>query len=193
MTDQPEIPDSISTEMLDALLRNRNPLPTSAVIPVLDLGGEHGAPCDLQFVICQIIERSTNGTNIIQMMVAAIYLLTEVESHFDSHITYAMQDEAPYDELSEEDRRGVARMFREHLLPLRASLRQLEENLTAIAFPYYDMRAFELTHDVFRGRKVELRDFRSHMLISDEVLESLQLDRQLVTNYLEQATDPLTQ
>jgi hypothetical protein len=84
-------------------------------------------------------------------------------------------------------------MLREHLLPLRASLRQLEENLTAIAFSYYDMRAFDLTHSVFRGRKVELRDFRSHMLISDEVLESLQLDRQLVTNYLEQATDPLTQ
>jgi hypothetical protein len=193
VNDTPEIPDSISSEMLDALLRNRNPLPISTVIPSLNLGGERGAPCDLQFSICQLIECSSSGTNIIQMMVAAIHLLTEVESHYDRHLAYASQGDSPYDDLSESELHGVNQMLRQQLLPLRASLRQLEENLTSIGYPYYDMRAFELTRSVFRGKKVELRDFRSHMLISDEVLESLQLEREPVTHYLDQTDASLTE
>jgi hypothetical protein len=193
VTDTPEIPNSVSSEMLDALLRNRNPLPTSTVIPSLDLGGERGAPCDLQFAICQIIERSANGTNIIQMMVAAIHLLTEVESHFERHITYAMQEEPPYDDLPAADQQGIARFMRQHLLSLRVSLQQLEETLTLIGYPFYEMRAKELTHGVFAGKQTKLREFRSHMLVSDEVLNSLQLERQSVTDYLDHITDSLTQ
>lgn len=193
MTDTPEIPNSVSSEMLDALLRNRNPLPTSTAIPTLNLGGERGAPCDLQFAICQIIERSTNGTNIIQMMVAAMHLLTEVEAHFDRHITYAMQEDPPYDDLPAVDQQGIARFLRQHLLSLRVSLQQLEEILTLIGYPYYEMRAKELTHGVFQGKKTNLREFRSHMLISDELLDSLQLQRQPVTDYLDHITDSLTQ
>lgn len=193
MTDQPEIPSSVSTEMLDALLRNRNPLPASAVIPSLDLGGERGAPCDLQFSICQLIERSANGTNIIQMLVAAMHLLVEVESHFDRHITYAMQEDPPYDDLPAVDQQSIARLLRQQLLALRVTLQQLEEVLTTVGYPYYQQRAAELVQGVFQGKKTSLRDFRSHMLISDELLSSLELERQGVTDYLDHITDTLTQ
>jgi hypothetical protein len=193
VTDQPEIPNSVSTEMLDALLRNRNPLPASTVIPSLDLGGERGAPCDLQFSICQLIERSTNGTNVIQMLVAAMHLLVEVESHFERHVTYAMQEEPPYDDLPAADQQGIARLLRQQLLALRVTLQQLEEVLTTVGYPYYQQRAAELVQGVFQGKKTNLREFRSHMLISDELLSSLELERQGVTDYLDHITDTLTQ
>jgi hypothetical protein len=193
VTDQPEIPNSVSTEMLDALLRNRNPLPVSTVIPCLDLGAEHGAPCDLQFAICQLIERSKTGTNIIQMLVAAMHLLTEVESHFDRHITYALQDDPPYDDLSPKEQAGIASFMRTHLVSLRTCLHQLDDLLSQVGYPYYQIRAQQLTDGVFKGVPTKLRDFRSHMLVSDETLDSLELSRDAVTDYLDYLSDSTDQ
>lgn len=189
MTASPEIPDSISSEMLSTLLRSRNPLPLSEVVPALDFGGECGAPCDLQFSICQLIERSTGGTNIIQMLVASMHLLTEVESHFERHLTSLAQEDEPYDQLSGADQQMLARLMREHTLLLKVSLKQLEEVLTQVGYPYYAQRAQELMKDRSEQKRILLRDFRSQLLISDELLASLGLERAAVTTYLDQITD----
>lgn len=189
MTFSSEIPDSISSEMLHTLLRGRNPLPASEVIPSLDFGGEHGAPCDLQFSICQLIERSSHGTNIIQMLVAAMHLLTEVESHFEQHLTSLAQEDEPYDQLSAVDQQALGRLMREHTLLLKTSLKHLEDVLTQVGYPYYAQRAQQLMQERPPQQRLLMRDFRSQLLISDELLASLGLERAAVTTYLDQITD----
>lgn len=189
MTASPEIPDSISSDMLNTLLRGRNPLPTGDRIPVLDFGGECGAPCDLQFSICQLIERSAGGTNIIQMLVAAMHLLTEVESHFEKHLRSLEQEDEPFDQLPAHEQQVLARVMREHTMYLKASLKHLEDVLARVGYPYYTQRAQDLVKERFTHGRVLMRDFRSHLLISDELLESLGIDRAAVTTYLDHATD----
>ena len=189
MTATPEIPDSISPEMLDTLLRGRNPLPISQVVPGLDFGGELGAPCDLQFAICQLIERSSNGTNIIQMLVAAMHLLTDVESHFEKHLNSLALEDEPYDQLPAADQQALGRLMREHTLGLKVAVKHLEDVLTQVGYPFYSQRAQALIDDRFKTKRVLMRDFRSHLLISDELLDSLEIERSAVTTYLDHITD----
>ncbi len=189
MTATPEIPDSISPEMLDTLLRGRNPLPISQVVPALDFGGELGAPCDLQFAICQLIERSTNGTNIIQMLVAAMHLLTDVESHFEKHLNSLALEDEPYDQLPAADQQALGRVMRAHTMGLKVAVKHLEDVLTQVGYPFYSQRAQALIEDRFKAKRVLMRDFRSHLLISDELLDSLDVERSAVTTYLDHITD----
>ena len=112
--------------MLNTLLRGRNPLPASEAVPALDFGGECGAPCDLQFAICQLIERSAGGTNIIQMLVAAMHLLTEVESHFERHLNSLALEDEPYNTLSGPEQQVLARVMREHTMLLKVSLKHCQ-------------------------------------------------------------------
>lgn len=175
--------------MLNTLLHGRNPLPAAEVIPALDFGGEYGAPCDLQFAICQLIERSAGGTNIIQMLVASMHLLTEVESHFERHLNSLALEDEPYNTLSAQEQKVLARVMREHTMMLKAGLKHLEEVLAEVGYPYYTQRAQELINDRFQQKRVLMRDFRSHLLISDELLVSLGIDRSAVTTYLDQITD----
>lgn len=189
MTATPEIPDSISPEMLDTLLRGRNPLPISQVVPALDFGGEIGAPCDLQFAICQLIERSSNGTNIIQMLVAAMHLLTDVECHFEKHLNSLALEDEPYDQLPAADQQALGRVMRGHTMGLKVAVKHLEDVLTQVGYPYYSQRAQALIEDRFKDKRVLMRDFRSHLLISDELLDSLDVERSAVTTYLDHITD----
>lgn len=189
MTATPEIPDSISPEMLDTLLRGRNPLPISQVVPALDFGGELGAPCDLQFAICQLIERSANGTNIIQMLVAAMHLLTDVESHFEKHLNSLALEDEPYDQLPAADQQALGRVMRAHTMGLKVAVKHLEDVLTQVGYPFYSQRAQALIEDRFKAKRVLMRDFRSHLLISDELLDSLDVERSAVTTYLDHITD----
>ena len=188
MTDSPEIPDSVSPEMLDGLLRNRNPLPTSDTIPSLDLGGETGAPCDLQFAMSQLISRSSRGTNIIQMLVASLYLAAEVEDHFSQQLQRLMQEDPPYADASAAEQQLIGSFLSNHLLSLRMGIQQLESLLAEVGYPYYQERARQLLTTTFKDKAVKLRDFRSHMMISDELLGSLQVDRAAVTDYLDNIT-----
>lgn len=183
-----DIPDTVSTEMLSSLLRGRNPMPLSEGIPALNFGGENGAPCDLQFAICQLIERSEHGVNIIQMLVAAMHLLSEVESHFEKHAESLAREDAPYNELSAGEQQTLARVMREHLMYLKVSLKHLEDVLTPVGYPYYAMRSKDLIDGALAGKELDLREFRSHLLISDELINSLGLERPALTTYLDSAT-----
>jgi hypothetical protein len=183
-----DIPDTISAEALSSLLRGRNPMPLSDVIPALDFGGENGAPCDLQFAICQLIERSEHGINIIQMLVSAMHLLSEVESHFERHMESLAREHAPYDQLTAGEQQTLARVMREHLMYLKVSLKHLEDVLTPVGYPYYAMRSKELIAGPLADKQLDLREFRSYLLISDELIKSLGLERSALTTYLDSAT-----
>lgn len=187
-----DIPDTISAEALTSLLRGRNPMPLSDVIPALNFGGENGAPCDLQFSICQLIERSAAGTNIIQMLVAAMHLLSEVESHFERHMESLAREDAPYNKLTAAEQQTLGRVMREHTMYLKVALKHLDDVLTPVGYPYYAMRSKELLEGVFKEEQVKLADFRSHLMLSDELLETLGIERSDVTNYFTQISNPDT-
>ena len=82
MADSPDerglFPDSISGDRLRELAsRLSNDLPVSDVIPALefrDTDINSGGLCDLQFVLIQLVEKSTSGLEYVQLLTASLYL-----------------------------------------------------------------------------------------------------------------------
>jgi hypothetical protein len=185
----PEVPDSISAESLNSFLRNCNPLPVSAFIPEINLGGPEGAPCDLQFCITQLIHKSTDGTNLIQLLTAAMYLLCEAEFQFEDQLQRLAIEEPPYDELDAGEQQIMDRLLRRHLLTARSSMNHLEGLIGELTTLFYRGRAQYLLNEVFTAEP-SLADFRSHMLISDGALLSLGLERDAVTAYINGSARP---
>ena len=186
MSDVPEIPHAVSTEALHSLLeRASSGPPVSAVIPALNLGGALGAPCDLQFVISQLIQRSSTGTNLVQMLVAATHLLSESEGHFSEQLARLDSPEPPYDRLSPAERAATAQLAGQHRDQLRAALECLEALLQEFSLPFHQARSRSLLSGPLAGRSIPVREFRSHLLISEELLDSLELERAAVTAFLD--------
>lgn len=182
-------PDAVSPEALSAFLRTHNLLPESERIPSVDLGGMEGGPCDLQFCLTQLIHRSKNGTNLIQILTSAMYLLCEAEHQFDDQLSSLALEREPYDQLSGSEQTTLARMMRRHLLATRASMGHLEELLADLSDLYYRGRAHQLLTETFTSEP-SLAEFRSHMLISDGLLASLGLERSAVTTYINGTVQP---
>jgi hypothetical protein len=178
------VPDSVSPEALRSFLSRGANLPESELVPELNLGGSMGAPCDLQFVISQVIARSSTGTNIVQMLCAGMHLLTEVEAHFEDQLERLALEEDPFEGLSGSEQKSCGVLLRRNLVALRTSLHALEELLSGLTMAFYQARAHDLQHGALQDKRFSLEEFRSHMLISDELLASLQLERQAVTAYL---------
>ena len=78
MSESNQIPDSISSDKLKQLLGKIAPeMPLSQVIPELsfrDEKSDSGGLCDLQFVICQLVEKSKSGLEYHQILTASLYL-----------------------------------------------------------------------------------------------------------------------
>ena len=182
-------PDAVSPEALSAFLRTHNLMPESELIPSVDLGGPEGGPCDLQFCLTQVIHRSKNGTNLIQILTSAMYLLCEAEHQFDEQLSSLALEHEPYDQLTGKEQSTLARMMRRHLMATRASMGHLEELLADLTDLFYRGRAHHLLTQVF-STEPSLADFRSHMLISDGLLASLGLERSAVTAYINGTAQP---
>jgi len=179
-----QVPDSVSSEALRSFLHRPAGLPESALIPEINLGGSRGAPCDLQFVISQVIARSSTGTNIVQMLCASMHLLTEIESHFEDQLERLVLEEEPFQNLSASEQQGVGRVMRENLLALRTSMHALEGSISELTLAFYHVRSEGIMAGPMHGKPLDMEEFRSHMLISDELLASLGLERGAVTAYL---------
>lgn len=185
MSDVPEIPHAVSTEALHSLLeRSSGGFPVSTVVPSLNFGGALGAPCDLQFVVSQLIHRSATGTNLVQLLVAATHLLSESENHFSEQLARLDNPEAPYDRLNTAERQATLRLAEQHRDQLRAALGCLEQLLQDFSMPFYQARSRSLINGPLAGQSIPVHEFRSHLLISDELLESLELQRPAVTAFL---------
>lgn len=182
----PQIPDSVSYAELNQLLRDKPALPLSPAIPELDLGGPDGGVCDLQFAILQLMERSTTGCNVLQLLSAAIHLLMEVEMHFIDQAKRAESELPPFDDVSSEDRAVVLSIFRGLIMSLKTAGSLNEEVFTSLMHTY-GARRLGLIKDTITG-VITPADFRSHLLISDGLLTGLNLERNSVTQYLERAS-----
>lgn len=181
VTDSPQIPDAISASALGALLSGRQRLPLSTVIPSLNFGGAIGGSCDLQFAINQLICASS-GVNLVQILCAAIHLVTEMDSSLLHQLQAIERGDAPYDQASETERQILQRYISQNRRGLQGSLLHLESVMTVLmpTFAYERIQWLRQHH----GLIGDLPSFRSQLLISDELLRDLELERQVVTDYL---------
>lgn len=183
MTDKPEIPDSISASELSALLSGGDKLPLSTVIPCLDFGGSTGGACDLQFAINQMICAS-GGVNIVQVLTAAMHLIVELDCTFANQLDNIRLQYAPYDKASDEERMVMTRYISQNRRGLQNSMLHLE-SVMAMLVPAFAHERIDLLKQKY-GHFENIKKFRSHLLISDELLMDLEIDRDAVTEYLAQ-------
>jgi hypothetical protein len=174
------------------MLKRLVSLPVSDVIPELDLGGSLGAPCDLQFVVSQVIERSKAGTNIVQMLTAAMHLLVEVESFFQGQLDGVSQKAPAFEALSDDQRAMVVGIIGLHLKACQNCLASLESLFQGGCTTYYEARARYLMQGPLKGRRISLAEFRSHLLISDELIASLDLEREAIDRYFTNSNSNIT-
>jgi hypothetical protein len=184
VTDQPEIPDSISSSELSALLGGRNKLPLSTIIPSLDFGGAHGGACDLQFAINQMIVAS-GGVNIVQVLCAAMHLIQELDCSFEGQLENLRLQREPYDKATDEERFMMERYITQNRRGLHNSMLHLESVIAVLMPPFANERISHLRK--LGGIQRSVREFRSQLLISDELLRDLEIDRDAVTDYLDAA------
>jgi hypothetical protein len=191
MGDSP-IPDSVSADQLQRLLSRTLELPDSPVIPALDLGdGDQnpGGLCDLQVPIMQIIQRSANGTNLMQEFTAALYLLHSVSECLNRRQAQAKSNAEPFRQLSDRDRAEIIDVLDDYIR-IHAAIVQLAERLH-VAFM---MGSSQETIQNIReriGSDASLRDLRSHLMVGDGLLQSLGISRDEFTDYINKF-DPST-
>lgn len=185
-----DIPDSISTDSLRSLLNN-NQAPMSDVIPEINFGNQFGGPCDLQYVVSSLISKSTHGVNLIQLMMSALHMLTEVEARFSKQIETLKVDFADNSQDGDSsERQSLLRTAERNHAYLRSSLMALEQVLEAFSPVAYQARIRELvqTGEFIPSQKPSEKDFHSMMLFSSELINSLNISRESLSNYL-QTTD----
>ena len=175
----PEIPDSVSPDLLKELLHSRGGIPTSDVMPELNLGGPDGAPCDLQFAIKQLVMRSTSGSNFIQLLVAATHLLLEAEDFYANQLRSQLPDDGR--KLSAIEAAILAEMSDLNRF-ISTAIHNLQVFTEAISYPFWIERAKRVKSELPKGFATE--EFHSHLLISDALLASLEIDRTAITAYL---------
>lgn len=181
MTTPPEIPDSISASELAALLSGRRALPISRLIPSLSFGGATGGACDLQFAINQLVCAS-NGTNIVQVLCAAIHLITELDATLADQQQGLADGSEPFAQASTEERLTLERYLAQNRRGLQSSLLHLE-SVMAMLMPAFTYERVALLKR--QGRlSPDLAHFRSQLLISDELLTDLELERDVVSAYI---------
>lgn len=181
MTTPPEIPDSISASELSALLSGRRALPMSSVIPSLNFGGASGGACDLQFAVNQLICAS-GGTNVVQVLCAAIHLLTELDATLAEQQRNVAERREPFAAASSDERQVLERYLTQNRRGLHSGLLHLE-SVMAMLMPAF---AHERITWLKRHGQLssDLAEFRSRLLISDELLADLELEREAVSAYL---------
>lgn len=180
------IPDAISSDALKSLLSNDQEAPISELIPELNFGNAFGGPCDLQFVISSIIAKSVSGVNLIQLLMASLHLLCEAERHMLKQHKALLDEDSKFSSLPEDERRSLARITERHHIQLKSAVMALEQILDAYAPMSSHVRVDELIKSgtIKRDSKLPGDQLRSILLISDELLETLNLTREEMTHFL---------
>lgn len=182
-----DIPDAISSDSLRSLLEGHGSAPLSNRLPEINFGSTFGGPCDLQFVIATIIAKSTHGVNFIQVLMAAIHLLTEAEQHLAKRRDAIDQELGPeLQQLPEAARLSINRSIDRHAELLHSSVISLEHVLEAYAAMSSQVRIDELKKSgaIKADQRIGLDDLKSNLLFSQELLDSLEISRDAITQYL---------
>lgn len=183
------IPDSVSADMLRGLLGKG--LPESSNIPALDFGGRYGAPCDLQFAVSLLVAQSASGVNIVQTMVAAMHLLTEAQLQLTERIETLKDGSDPeVQQAPEEVRAAITEDLGRQYAALNSAVICLEQVISGLAgFACHHRLRHLIEVGELKSGPTTRAEVLSRLLVSTELIESLDLKRQQVTDYLEtQAT-----
>lgn len=180
MSDQ--IPNAVSSDMLRGLLSKG--APESSVMPRIDFGGKCGGPCDFQFAISQMVARSIEGVNLVQIMVAALHLMTEVQIHMDEQLRLIENGDPKLEAMPEDVRKEVLREMRRQCAAINSCTTHMEAVLNALTPPACAIRLGELLRDGDLQPISDRDTVYSHLLISKQVIDSLELDRDSITKYI---------
>lgn len=186
-----DIPDAVSQDMLRSLL-DKSDAPISKVIPELDFGRRFGGPCDLQYVVSQLIAKSVHGVNVIQLMMTALHLLSEVETQLKSQHEQLLASNDAITKLDASERDILARVAERNHAFIRASVLNLEQTLETFAPISSQLRIQELIQRglIDRDTRLPMAQLRSILLFSDEILNSLEISRDEITSYLDRSDSP---
>lgn len=177
-----DIPDAISPDALAQLLTEQNQLPPSANLPVIDFGGEHGGVCDLQLAITQLISRG-DGLNHLQILVSALHLFHWTETALKMALEQFEASEPPFDEVPP---MAKAAMQRQIITDQQIAMTISElggELLQRMSMAAVMRRTKELCAS--HGEHAPTKDITSQVLVSEPVLQALELRREDVTDFLE--------
>lgn len=176
------IPDSISHQALAALLAGDDRLPVSPVLPSLEFGSDAGAPCNLQIAILALIQQSRSGVNLCQLVTALLFLLYNAESAFQQWHQRAVDGDPPFDHDDLQDREATAVAMAELIGVVNAVAPILEDLNRALITPLVARRLEQLGKRP--SDEEQQGDFYSRLLVSDELLDDLDLPRHGVTQFL---------
>lgn len=186
------IPDSISGDQLRSFLASRtgSKMPLSAVIPTLAFGGSTGTQggiCDLQLVVMQIIQQSEAGINLLQEFTAAVYLLHSVNESLERRRADVMNDQSLIGKLPRHERDRISRSLDEFQSVLNTITRLSEQ----LHFAFMISSSAETIHQIRDQIGADDEELiRSHLLISDSLIRSLQLSRDQVSEFIDRCDKP---
>lgn len=181
----PEIPDKISAAALAALAGQRGGLPLSPVLPSLQFGDEDGGPCDLQLAVLLLIKGSYGGVNVVQELTLALHLLFRIQSTLSEHQQMASDGDGLFEDVDEHTRSLIGRDIRSFRKAVDFATSCISDVHATVTVPAIQRRAQALLGEHATFTEEELAKVRSQLLISDEILSGLQLDRTQITEFLE--------
>jgi len=174
-------PDSISPNQLrDLLGRAGIQLPVSDLIPKLNFKDsklDSGGICDLQYVVIQLIQNSEDGVEFIQLLTLALYM---------SELCFTAM-EGSIDEANElYDGADKMHVIKE-LTGLRDSFKHSLSELSTIHLTLMASATFDRINRLrpSLGSAAGQKDFHSHLLLSDALLESLKQTRKDAEPFLD--------
>ena len=177
-------PDSISGDRLRELAsRLSTTLPDSPSIPTLtfrDGDIDSGGLCDLQLAVIMLINKSTSGLEFVQLLTTSLYLF---ERCYDSLVESVEEAKVTYEG---DDRDVILAELTSYRLAFKSILQQFTELHLGLSTSATLDRIEGLTKKL--GNFSTQDTYRSHLLISDGLLESLGLDRSDVDEFIKSST-----
>lgn len=185
MSDSPNaVPDGVSSQYLKQLLEQSRPfIPTSTALPVLPFGGESGGICDLALVVALLLTRSDNPSNPTQTLVMAMSMLAQLAAFYE-------------EQLVEMEASGGQQGHIEATRLTLESLHAAQEVLAPVTALRIELSAMFRMGELMRKTTFSLLDpasRESRVLVSDEMLAELQLERPDVDKFLTLLLPGITQ
>jgi hypothetical protein len=178
-SDEPNerVPDSVSFEHLSSLLD----MPLSTVIPEIDLGTTGGL-CDLQFILMQIVEKSPSGVNLMQELTLAVYLVNKVRASFTEWQTDTSERRGKFAEVTEEEQRINVPSIERYVRLLKEASALLEPLHAQLWISSAHNSQVQMQEEL--GRELTDSELVSYLLVGPKCTESLDLDRNAVTRFI---------
>lgn len=179
-----EIPDSISIEALRNLITGPKPLPGLDRMPALDFGDRFGGASDFQYAICLLIQKSASGVNIAQLLTAAIHLLELAQSNLEESADHLDPEDPRAEGISAQELEFLRGMVRSHAAAIRDAIRAADSVSTLVTCALNHKRAENLARALGNKAAMTSAELASHVLISDELIQSLETDRDGITEFM---------